>query len=622
MKYMSYYLKTSFLCLSIFIASIYFGWGLTIKTLQKGSTNILPGDSTTTVNISKVTLSKAFLSFSMTVNAADPGDFQVGGELSNDTTIVFHRYNGSASYSTAQIEWQVFEFSDTGFNVVSGVTTSYGSSSSFFFSPTVDPAKSFVISSMSTSGVDYSADDGCTANLISFNSLRLEGGASNSKAYWQIIECDSCDVEKITFSLSNTQSIDSVSINPIDMSRTIVLGNHRQNGSVVPSMIPTTELTANNFVKFKRTSTSGNIDFVAYVIQFDTKTKVQHIAVTLDSFEIEKDIIISNVNPNCSEVLLPGNMGRQGSSEYNADDSVGFCWITANLTSYNTIHIKRSSIGARLNIPIQIISFEGCEVTAEAGNDTNICFGDSVILGGSPAADKGIPPYQYNWIPSYAISNDTIANPEVFPSVDTFYILTVTDSIGEEDKDTVWISVSNLVINAGKDSTVSEAIFTLGGSPTATGGTTPYGYNWSKFNDGFTDTTTNPMVTLIVDTNIYILILTDSLLCLKKDTIIIIYIPDENGSETKITIPEAFSPNDDGKNDHFCVAHTGIKEISLSIFNRKGLLLHETFDLTETCWNGKYKNKPVEQDSYLYIIKAISQSNESIIKQGDITLLR
>lgn len=86
---------------------------------------------------------------------------------------------------------------------------------------------------------------------------------------------------------------------------------------------------------------------------------------------------------------------------------------------------------------------------ANAGADK--CTGPNTVIGGSPAATSGTPPYTYSWSPSTGLSSTTVPNPTVNPTATTTYTLTVTDSKGLKDTDVVVVSFTNQsIIGFGK----------------------------------------------------------------------------------------------------------------------------------------------------------------------------
>ncbi|MBX7240368.1 MAG: gliding motility-associated C-terminal domain-containing protein [Bacteroidia bacterium] len=78
-----------------------------------------------------------------------------------------------------------------------------------------------------------------------------------------------------------------------------------------------------------------------------------------------------------------------------------------------------------------------------AGTDRTVCIGQTSALGGTPAAQYGLGPYNYAWSPAAGLNNSTNANP-VFTATapgTLSYILTVTDANNCSISDTVIVTV-------------------------------------------------------------------------------------------------------------------------------------------------------------------------------------
>ena len=89
-----------------------------------------------------------------------------------------------------------------------------------------------------------------------------------------------------------------------------------------------------------------------------------------------------------------------------------------------------------------------------------------------------------------------------------------------------------------------------------------------------------------------------------------------------LEIPNVFTPNGDGTNDFFSIKSTGIKEISLQIFNRWGEKLYE-FTGPKAAWDGINTNGgKVTDGSYFYFVKAIGYDDKEIEKHGTVNLFR
>lgn len=77
-------------------------------------------------------------------------------------------------------------------------------------------------------------------------------------------------------------------------------------------------------------------------------------------------------------------------------------------------------------------------------------------------------------------------------------------------------------------------------------------------------------------------------------------------SESKLSCPDGFSPNNDKINDVFVITHQSIVKIEGGIFNRWGQKLH-TFTLNnlDEGWDGYYNGKVVKDGAYFLNIQAV-----------------
>jgi len=86
-------------------------------------------------------------------------------------------------------------------------------------------------------------------------------------------------------------------------------------------------------------------------------------------------------------------------------------------------------------------------------------------------------------------------------------------------------------------------------------------------------------------------------------------------------IPNAFTPNGDGKNDNYEVYAEFVESFNMKIFDRWGKLVFEINNPTQT-WDGSYKSIPCPEDVYVYYIEAKGFLGETYKKSGTITLIR
>jgi gliding motility-associated-like protein len=68
-------------------------------------------------------------------------------------------------------------------------------------------------------------------------------------------------------------------------------------------------------------------------------------------------------------------------------------------------------------------------------------------------------------------------------------------------------------------------------------------------------------------------------------------------------VPNVFTPNDDGINDHFYPKFLFIKDIHVLIMNKWGELLYESKDLEAKGWDGKYSKGDATVGNYVYRVK-------------------
>lgn len=86
-------------------------------------------------------------------------------------------------------------------------------------------------------------------------------------------------------------------------------------------------------------------------------------------------------------------------------------------------------------------------------------------------------------------------------------------------------------------------------------------------------------------------------------------------------VPNAFTPNGDGKNDEIYVRGFEIKKMEWKIFNRWGAVVFETKDFTKG-WDGKWNGQMQPQDVYSYTLDIEFSDGYKERRTGDIHLIR
>ncbi len=149
-------------------------------------------------------------------------------------------------------------------------------------------------------------------------------------------------------------------------------------------------------------------------------------------------------------------------------------------------------------------------LTADAGAAK---FGGAAI-GGSPTATGGNATYTYSWSPSSNLSSATVANPTALcTGSTTTYSVTTADANSCSATSTVVVT-RNLSASAGanKSGGPCSSSATIGGSPTAAGGSGTYTYSWSPGTALSSTTIANPTTTAS-STTTYTVTVTDGNSC-------------------------------------------------------------------------------------------------------------
>lgn len=144
-------------------------------------------------------------------------------------------------------------------------------------------------------------------------------------------------------------------------------------------------------------------------------------------------------------------------------------------------------------------------------------------------------------------------------------------------------------------------------------------WNWN-FGDSTTSTLSNPGSHTYQNTGTYTITLIASTIynCIDTAYETVIIEP-----EFEFYIPNAFTPNDDGKNDSFSAKGVFIKQYEMMIFDRWGNLIFVSDDINKG-WDGKINHgtEIALQDVYVYSITVIDFKKEEYFYKGIVTLLR
>lgn len=269
-------------------------------------------------------------------------------------------------------------------------------------------------------------------------------------------------------------------------------------------------------------------------------------------------------------------------------------------------------------VVVDTINITSVYVEADAGRDTAVCYGQSIMLGGIDPLNTKI---FYTWSPATNLDNTDIYNPIFQDSVmyvmDETYIfilnaINLETEFGCEAKDTIEITVyAGVQANIIPDST----IINIGESVNISVNGIYDQYDWTP-SDFLSCTDCPNPVSTPTENIIYYLVVQDSNKCIGYDSVKIIV------NETVFNVPQIFSPNHDDRNDLLKVIYKGIKELTyFEIYNRWGEIIFSSNDI-DLGWDGNFDGIEQPVGVYQYQLSAIAESGETFIKNGNITLIR
>lgn len=88
-----------------------------------------------------------------------------------------------------------------------------------------------------------------------------------------------------------------------------------------------------------------------------------------------------------------------------------------------------------------------------------------------------------------------------------------------------------------------------------------------------------------------------------------------------VQLPNAFTPNGDGKNDYFGPVGKVPSEFELQIFNRYGEIVFRSNSI-DTRWDGRCRGTIQPNNVFVYTVKYRNRDNQTVHRKGTITLIR
>ncbi len=304
-------------------------------------------------------------------------------------------------------------------------------------------------------------------------------------------------------------------------------------------------------------------------------------------------------------------------------DGLRFSWVPAEqfinpnignaqaITPASTLYTITARIGScsatdRVNVmtvPYPIVN---------AGPDTTICFNAAAQLH---AATNGTV---FSWAPVNSLSSGTILNPVASPRISTYYILTAripASGCPKPMRDTVLVTVLPAIhASAGRDTAV---VINQPLQLHATGGVT---YVWQPPIGLSSTTIANPIGLYTVPSEgiVYKVLVYNGAGCVDSAAVKVKVF----ATLPMVFVPNAFTPNADGRNDILRPITAGIHHIDFfAVYNRWGQMVFHS-NSTDQGWDGMVGGKPQLSGTFVWLVKAVDYTGAVYVQRGTVTLIR
>jgi gliding motility-associated-like protein len=329
---------------------------------------------------------------------------------------------------------------------------------------------------------------------------------------------------------------------------------------------------------------------------------------------------INNNSPVCS--------GHDIQFDVNGDES-GYIWTGPNGFYDNSPHphIYHSKIADSGIYYVQIFSQGGCEKTDSVhivviGTDVNVGPIDTSICAGNSVQLNVTGGIQYIWQPAQSLNAATIQDPVAVPASTTRYSVTVYDKSGCSDTASALIQVKNTIpVKAmiGGSDYLCPRFDSVFFKDMSSGEISKWSWD---FGNGKTDTIADPPAQYYSSSGSQVgftvkLTVGDSSGCMDSANHPLSVVPN-----CYITVPSAFTPNHDGKNDYLYPLNAyKASNLIFKIFNRNGQLLFEGRSITNK-WDGSFGGAPQPAGTYVWMLEYTDEKKERISLKGTTVLIR
>lgn len=429
---------------------------------------------------------------------------------------------------------------------------------------------------------------GLSANLnapAGFQTYFWSTGASTQQinvtgpGTYSVVSGDDCDVRIDTF-IVNAQPL-SVSSTLHDSSACFVGNNSLtlNSGSNFPDYLwstgaNTAQITVNGpGTYFVAATNACNVEVDTFTITAMTADTLHR---TLDTVICFREQILLSARPGFEAYQWQGGGSQQDQ------------WVStaapAYVSGYNVAQCK---------LLFDTFHFTNINFMPDLGPDLELCEGDSILLQpGGPSH------YDHIW------SDNTMQPGLMARQAGTYWVQVAHQGCFRSD--TMTITERHYTLDLGMDQRVC-----VGGTITLDAYTPGSSYAWNTGSDA---------AAITVDSSgLYMVEISDGA-CFASDSVYVNFVHCDNC----LRLPNAFTPNGDGRNDVFKVDPIcPVTSYQIRIFDRWGQTVFESYSPGQH-WDGTYKGRTADLGVYFYTINIKYDLPDAVPERfsGDITLIR
>lgn len=334
-----------------------------------------------------------------------------------------------------------------------------------------------------------------------------------------------------------------------------------------------------------------------------------------------KDTVVITVNPKPSITRTADTIiCHNATIQLNVNGGNSYSWLPSPTLSNTAINNPVASPAVNTTYYVTVTDNRGCSIADSINIKVKPVPVFSVSAGlavckGTPVQLSAAGGNSYQWLPADGLNNEFIANPVATPSASSVYTVNIKESVCQDSASlTTYLTVLSLptvTASSSNDITCNNPVTQLNASGALN-------YAWQP-SAGLNDSTSSAPLSSAATSTLYIVKGTDLNGCKGYDSI---YVKVTNTGDLLVTLPNAFSPNGDGRNECFGISRYAglLQHVQLSVYDRFGVRIFNTTNPLN-CWDGRYKGKLQDPGGFVYVLKATTLCGE-IFKKGIVMLLR